>query len=73
MSMEKNEMGNESKLSGARNNDRRNVTSNKFNQIKDNFPMEVEKKIYKLCDIRSNAGFFFLDWLSFNMVKRPKR
>lgn len=34
----------ETKLSGARNNDSRNVTRNKFNEINDNFPMEEKKK-----------------------------
>lgn len=56
-------------MSGARNDDDCNVTSNKFNEIEDIFP-NGKKTILKLCDTRSNGRYSMIDFFLLCEVKR---
>lgn len=48
-------------MSGARNDDDCNVTTNKFNEIKDIFP-NGKRAILKLCDTWSNGRYSMIDF-----------
>lgn len=67
----KREKESQQRLSGARNNDGSNVTSNKFNEITYNFPNEHKKNDYPNCATLDRMRDSFL--IDFLFVRKKSR